>query len=472
MLRQHQHIWGGIFRALDASVVALAWVLAYFLRFYLPVVQVTKGFPSFESYLSLAPLVALLWITLFSTHHLYASRRLLRGLDEMGALLRAHTVGLLLFISLTYMFSDYHYSRGVLLYFGLLAPVLLLTFRLALRLVLRQLRARGYNLRHALLVGSTPTLENLSAKLRQFPEFGVCLLGIVGDVPRLQDSGHKPTPIPGVPLLGSFAQLPECVRLHRPDMVLISLPSDQGKVLDALLGSLEHELVDIRLVPDLHAFLTLGCAVEEFEGIPIVHLNETPLAGWGSIAKRLFDWVGSGCLLLGLSPLLGMLALLIKLSSYGPILYRQERMGLDGRTFLMIKFRSMAVDAERSTGAIWAQAQDSRRTWLGALLRRTSLDELPQLWNVFRGEMSLVGPRPERPVFVEQFRGRIPHYMLRHKVKAGITGWAQINGWRGNTSLDRRIECDLYYIRHWSFGLDLKILLLTLFRGFYHRNAY
>ncbi len=173
-----------------------------------------------------------------------------------------------------------------------------------------------------------------------------------------------------------------------------------------------------------------------------------------------------------LSPLLVLLALLIKVSSPGPILYRQERMGLDGKTFSMLKFRSMAVDAESKSGPVWAKADDTRRTLLGSFLRKTSLDELPQFWNVFKGEMSLVGPRPERPVFVDRFKSEIPHYMLRHKVKAGITGWAQVNGWRGDTSLKHRIEFDLYYIRNWSYFLDIKILWLTLWKGFINRNAY
>jgi exopolysaccharide biosynthesis polyprenyl glycosylphosphotransferase len=196
------------------------------------------------------------------------------------------------------------------------------------------------------------------------------------------------------------------------------------------------------------------------------------LNGWGGYAKRLTDIVVSAIALIILAPVLFVIALAVRLTSKGPIFYGQERMGLDGRTFKMLKFRSMRQDAESSTGAVWAQPGDDRRTPIGAFLRATSLDELPQFWNVLRGDMSLVGPRPERPVFVHQFRKDIPHYMLRHKVKAGITGWAQVNGWRGNTSLDRRIECDLYYIRNWSYGMDWKILFLTLWKGFVNKNAY
>jgi exopolysaccharide biosynthesis polyprenyl glycosylphosphotransferase len=211
--------------------------------------------------------------------------------------------------------------------------------------------------------------------------------------------------------------------------------------------------------------------VEEFDGLPLVNLQDSPLYGWNLVAKRIVDIVLSSVALLITAPVQLVLAAVVRLTSPGPILYRQERMGLDGRTFQMLKFRSMIDDAEDDTGAVWATRDDRRRTSIGAMLRLSSLDELPQLFNVLRGEMSLVGPRPERPVFIEEFRKRIPKYMLRHKVKAGITGWAQVNGWRGDTSLERRIECDLYYIEHWSLPFDLKILWLSLWKGFIHKNA-
>jgi Undecaprenyl-phosphate glucose phosphotransferase len=264
----------------------------------------------------------------------------------------------------------------------------------------------------------------------------------------------------------------ELVRELKVDQVLIALSRQHYADLDEILRTLRDETVDIQLVPDIHEYVTLGCAVEDFDGLPLVNLNDSPLEGWGALAKRFTDMILAAGALFVLSPLLGLLATLIRLTSPGPVFFKQERMGLDGRTFWMLKFRSMRMNAEAETGAVWAQKGDERRTVLGGFLRATSLDELPQFWNVLLGEMSLVGPRPERPVFVQKFRNEIPHYMLRHKVKAGITGWAQINGWRGNTALDRRIECDLYYIRNWSYFLDLKILAVTCWRGFINKNAY
>jgi Undecaprenyl-phosphate glucose phosphotransferase len=309
----------------------------------------------------------------------------------------------------------------------------------------------------------------LVQRLDKFPELGVRVSGVIVHESTYSQGVSK---IARKPVIGAYSEIRSLVHRLQPDQVLIALPRTQYADLDRILESLKDETVDLQLVPDLHEYVTLGCEVEDFDGLPIVNLNDTPLNGWGAIAKRLTDILVASVALVALLPVFLLIAVLVKLTSKGPILYRQERMGLDGRTFHMLKFRSMRVDAEVHTGAVWAQQGDHRRTRMGSFLRATSLDELPQFWNVLRGDMSLVGPRPERPVFVQQFRKEIPHYMLRHKVKAGITGWAQINGWRGNTSLQRRIECDLYYIRNWSYVLDWKILFLTLWKGFINKNAY
>ena len=246
---------------------------------------------------------------------------------------------------------------------------------------------------------------------------------------------------------------------------------DQAR-LGGLLDAVGDEPVTIHVVPDLFRFATLRGGVEEFEGMPFIHLRDSPLHGWSQVTKRAFDVGFSLAVLVGLFPLLAFLAAAVKLTSRGPVLYRQERMGLDGQRFRMLKLRTMRVDAEAGTGPVWAAADDPRRIPFGAFLRRFSLDELPQFVNVLRGEMSVVGPRPERPVFVEQFRRTVPGYMLRHKVKSGVTGWAQVHGLRGNTSLEKRIEYDLEYIERWSLGLDLKIIALTVGRILFERNAY
>jgi putative colanic acid biosynthesis UDP-glucose lipid carrier transferase len=257
------------------------------------------------------------------------------------------------------------------------------------------------------------------------------------------------------------------------DLVYLCLPSWAGIKIEALIDAAATRLAHVCLVPDLFQFeMILNSRVSDIDGLPVIHLiDETPF-DFRRIVKRSADIAFSLVVLLLLSPAFIAIAVAVKLSSPGPVFYRQERMGLNGRTFHMLKFRSMPVDAESNTGAVWARPGETRATAVGAFLRRTSLDELPQFLNVLWGDMSVVGPRPERPVFIEEFKQRVPHYMLRHKVKAGITGWAQVNGWRGNTSIEKRIECDLYYIQHWSLWLDMKIVFLTLFKGFVHENAY
>jgi len=466
MLKRYHQTVGILNRAVDACVIIAAWLGAYWLRFYLPLIEVTKGFPDFSQYAALTPLIVILWQAVFSSARLYQSQRMLRRTHEAFQVLKAHGFAMLLFIALTYLFAEYKYSRGVMIYFGAFGAFALLILRLSVRNILRSMRRKGYNTRNALIIGEGQAIETLIWKLKRFPEIGILVKGVVSP----PDSTEKE--IQGVPVLGFFSQIPEILKQHKPDQVLISLPRRHANELDGILKLLKDETGDIQLVPDIHDYVTLGCAVEDFDGLPIVRLNDSPLDGLGSTVKRLTDFL---LVLMGLtliSPVLAIVAILVKLTSKGPIFYGQERCGLDGRSFQMWKFRSMRVDAETETGAVWAKKDDGRRTPIGAFLRATSLDELPQLWNVLKGDMSLVGPRPERPVFVQQFRGEIPHYMLRHKVKAGITGWAQVNGWRGDTSLEQRIECDLYYIRNWSYSLDLKILWMTLWKGFVNKNAY
>lgn len=466
MLKRYQSFVDGVFRVVDTGVIVCAWLGAYWLRFYVSPIPVTKGFPELATYASLAPLVAVLWMTTFALMRVYEARRMLGAMHEVQLVLKAHGVAMLFFIALTYLFEEYKYSRLVMVYFGGVAAIALVFFRLAVRNTLRALRKHGFNLRHILVLGEGPAAEALLQRLENFPELGLRVDGIV------TQEGSPVESVSGTPVIGHFGQIVELIDKTRADEVLLALPWSQHHEVERLLDLLKDETIDVRLLPDVHAYVTLGCEVEDFDGMPVVRINDSPLIGWGAWAKRATDIVLSSIALVVLSPLLVIIGLLVKLTSQGPILYTQERMGLDGRTFRMLKFRSMRVDAESRTGATWARAEDERRTMLGTILRKTSLDELPQLWNVLCGEMSLVGPRPERPVFVDQFRKEIPHYMLRHKVKAGITGWAQVNGWRGNTSLRRRIECDLYYIQNWSYVLDLKILTLTLWKGFINKNAY
>jgi len=272
--------------------------------------------------------------------------------------------------------------------------------------------------------------------------------------------------------VGQLTDARQLIRDDHVDQLYVALSLSAHEQILQLLRDVSHEVVDIKVVPDLLQYITLGAGVEDLDGVPIVNLSRIPMEGLPAVMKRAFDIVAAGAALLLFAPLFPLIAIAVKLTAPGPVFYRQQRMGLDGRSFGLLKFRSMIVDAERATGPVWASEHDARCTPIGAMLRKLSLDELPQFWNIVRGDMSLVGPRPERPHFVDEFRDHIPHYMHRHRVRAGLTGWAQVHGWRGNTSLDKRIEYDLYYIENWSLALDFKILWMTVTDGTVHEHAY
>src|SRR5262249_15080970 len=344
--------------------------------------------------------------------------------------------------------------------------VLVAATRVAFRMWLESVRRKGLNLKSILLVGAGELGERMVETIDHHRELGFRVIGVLS-----RDLLLPGTTVRGAPVIGTTDDLERVLAEKPVDQVVLALPSEDMPLIKALMERLALHTVDVKIVPDLFQYVTLYGGLEEFGGLPIVSLQGGPLEGWNLVAKRAFDILFSSLALLLVSPLMLLIAVAVKLTSPGPVLYRQERMGMDGAVFPILKFRTMRVDSERS-GPRMATALDDRRTALGAFLRRTSFDELPQLFNVLRGDMSLVGPRPERPVFIEEFKRQIPRYHLRHKVKAGITGWAQINGLRGQTSIQKRIEYDLYYIENWSLLLDLKILVRTALGGFLSRNAY
>jgi Undecaprenyl-phosphate glucose phosphotransferase len=464
VLKAHSRVFEHLTLAIDVVLIGLCWLAAYGLRFYVvgPAL-VTPDIPPFREYLlQLVPIV-IVWGAAFRWFDLYRPRRLGSYVSEWADVAKASTLGVLVLIAIMrFAFRETEYSRVVIVYFWALSIVAVSLWRATFREALRFARRQGMNLRRAVVVGGGgPAVEILSA-LRRRPDIGVRVLGVVGD--KQADAGAS--------WLGRFEELRAILDREQVDLVLIALPHDEYGRLGAILTDIGDDPLAIHLVPDVLSLVSMRGGIEEFEGVPILHLRESPLYGWNRILKRGVDVAVGGVALVVLGPVLLLIALAIKLTSPGPVLLRQERMGLDGRAFSMLKFRTMRADAEADSGPVWATPRDDRRTAVGGVLRRVSLDELPQLLNVLKGDMSLVGPRPERPVFVEAFRHRIPGYMLRHKVKAGMTGWAQINGWRGNTSLEKRIEYDLYYIERWSLAFDLKILVQTIWRGFLSKNAY
>ncbi|MBI4569712.1 MAG: undecaprenyl-phosphate glucose phosphotransferase [Planctomycetes bacterium] len=399
---------------------------------------------------------------------LYQPRRAGRWTGEAWGILRASFTALVVLLAAAFFIREGRYSRLVILLFAGLNPFLLGLSHLAVRQVLRAMRRRDLNVRHALVVGSGRLAQRFAHKVRENRWTGIRIRGFVDDRP--ERAGRV---IAGRwPVLGGVADLPRLIRAEGVEQVYVCLGEARAGDLPRVLGALGEEMVDLVVVPDFTHLVGLRMGLSDFDGLPLVTLQESPLYGWRRFVKRAMDIVAAALMLLLTAPLFLLIALLIKALSPGPVFYRQERMGWGGRTFTIYKFRTMRADAETTTGPVWASAGDPRRHPFGAFLRKTSLDEFPQFYNVLKGDMSIVGPRPERPVFIEQFSKRIPRYMLRHTMKAGITGWAQVRGWRGNTSLKKRIQYDLYYIEHWSLWFDLKIMFLTLFAGFVNRNAY
>ena len=353
---------------------------------------------------------------------------------------------------------------GLWLVSGLLASV---AARVSIRLVLRSLRRRGRNLRHIAIVGAGTLGRRIAERLAEASWAGFRVVGFFDDEPSKHDAQ-----VAGARVLGSADDLLKHIVREGIDQVWIALPLRAESRIRDILDLLQTETVDVRFVPDIYNFTLLHHSMTEIAGLPVINLTESPLQGANAVIKAIEDFVLSSVILVLASPLLLIIALGVKLSSPGAVLYRQERVTWNGERFTMLKFRTMPVDAEAASGPVWADRSQARTTPLGAFLRRTSLDELPQFFNVMRGEMSIVGPRPERPEFVERFKQEVPRYMQKHLVKAGITGWAQVNDFRGNTDLRERIRYDLYYIENWSVWFDLRIIVLTLVHVFRSRHAY
>ncbi len=465
MIRQREQFTRSVQYVADLAVVLAAWLIAYPIRFQLIPLRIPHV-PPFATYAWLGVLGVVVWAMVLRMRPLYQASTADSFQGALWAGLRAHFLAFVVFVLLIVFVAAYKPSRVVLLIFLLLSTAGLVVVRGAVYRWRMTRFQQGEGLTRALIVGTGDVARALRQRIQDHPGAGQAVIGFLAD-----DATEVGQTVAGLPVLGTVEQVQAVVEREAIHLVYVALPLEAHQRLKDVLNNLEDEMVDVKVVPDLLDFVVLQSSAEDFDGLPVISLKQVPLAGWGAVAKRLFDIVFSaGVLVLG-APVFAIIALAIKLNSRGPVFYLQERMGLDGRVFRLYKFRSMRVDAEAETGAVWAKEGDPRRTTVGAFLRRTNLDELPQFYNVLRGEMSIVGPRPERPVFIAQFRTQIPKYMLRHKAKAGLTGWAQVNGWRGDTDLRQRIECDLFYIENWSFWLDLRIIWMTVFSGG-RKNAY
>jgi putative colanic acid biosysnthesis UDP-glucose lipid carrier transferase len=460
LLKPNAPILQWVARLFDPLVLVAVGVIVY--RLYLG----TWNLP--ERYVLALIGLGLLCATLFPFLGLYAPQRGITLFEEIrrlvnGWLLLAATWFAFLFLSK----SGDEFSRVWSTVWIVVGFSSHLALRLSIRVMLRALRRRGYNLRHIVIVGAGKLGQDIAERLGQTPWSGLVVRGFYDDNPDLRGQTVK-----GLPVLGPLDQVVSDLERELVDQLWIALPLHAEDRIRELLVALRAVSVQIRFVPDIFNFTLLHHSFSEIAGLPVINLTDTPLEGVNLALKSVEDFVLSALILLLASPLLAIVAIVVKLSSPGPVFYRQERITWNGQRFTMFKFRTMPVEAEATSGPVWARAGERRATPFGAFLRRTSLDELPQFINVLRGEMSIVGPRPERPEFVARFKHEIPGYMQKHLVKAGITGWAQVNDFRGDTDLHARIQYDLYYIENWSLWFDLRIIALTLVHLVRSRHAY
>ncbi len=465
MLRRYSEVFRTLCAIADLGVIAAAWIAVCVIRFQTELLPTASDPAAFQENLAMGLLTLPIWHLLLRYRGLYEPRRGLSRLEETRRVLEVTSFGTLILTAVSFFWRVGPVSRLVLMLFWGTSSLSLIAFRAGLRYSLGEFRRRGYNQRAVLIVGTGILARAVFERFRDHPETGFNVIGFVGPS-QIGLGGHNP------PHLGSYAELHEIVVSREVDQVMIAL--DRSDDADPI--KLTHELSDttaaIRIVPDLLNLTTLQAGIEDFDGLPVIRLVESPLVGWAEISKRAVDIGIASSALLVLSPVLAAIGIGIRLGSRGPVLFSQQRMSLDGKLFTMHKFRTMVPDAESKTGPVWAKPDDPRRTTLGRWLRKLNFDELPQLWNVVRGDMSIVGPRPERPEFIQDFRKEIPGYMQRHKMKGGLTGWAQVNGCRGNTSITKRLEYDMEYMRRWSLLFDMKIIALTFLRSFRDPNAY
>ena len=445
-----------------------AFLSAYWMKFRSGLLLGHAALP-FSSYLFWGLIYAILSVLIGYYGGLYKPRRRTRLSADIWKLGQVHLLSFVGLLGLLYFAKQIHVSREFLGMFLGLNLTILTVYRFAVKMLLFRFRSLGYNKKYLLILGAGSVGRNFYKNLLQYPELGYEVFGFLDD--NLKE--HPPTGMPMPPILGGLDRLDEVLRKHTIDEVIVALPLAAHGKLAKIIETCDNAGAKTLIIPDYFDLLPARPYFDNFAGIPLINVRDIPLDELGNrMLKRAFDIVFSIFAIIVTSPVMLFAAIGIKLTSPGPVIFKQERMGLDRRTFIMYKFRTMHVSDRKTADTTWTVENDPRRTKFGAFLRRTSIDELPQFFNVLKGDMSVVGPRPERPYFVEQFRDEIPKYMVKHHIRPGITGWAQTNGLRGDTSIRERIRHDLYYLENWSFMFDLKIIMLTILRGFVNRNAY
>ena len=472
MIKDNQQHFNRLQVVMDAVVVIVSYAFAWWLKFSSGFVDKEIGVLSFEFYMRALILIVPLYILLYYAFNLYTPKRVQGRRLEFSNIVLANTIGLLIimagfFLALSYSEQLKNFSRSMFIYFFMINIILEEIERLMIRAFLRSIRKNGYNQKHILLVGYSKAAEQYIDRIKQNPQWGYNIRGI------LDDNIARGTMYKGIKVIGSVGNLSYILPENKLDEIAITLGLEEYYKLEKIVAECEKSGVHTKFIPDYGNIIPTRPYTEDLLGLPVINIRYVPLSNtFNALIKRLTDIIGSIICIIIFSPIMLTSAVLVKMTSKGPLIFKQERVGLHNKPFQMYKFRTMYVQTEEEERKGWTQKNDPRVTSVGRFLRKTSLDEFPQLFNVLKGDMSLVGPRPERPQYVEKFREEIPRYMIKHQVRPGMTGWAQVNGYRGDTSIRKRIEHDLYYIENWTLGLDIKILFLTVFKGFINKNAY
>ncbi len=469
MIRDHQKYFNKLLVLLDAMVIAAAYWFSWFLWLsgYVKENDPGIGILSVETYFAALAAIVPGYLILYNTFDLYSSKRTAKTIYEIFNIIKANTVGLLAVMVVLYAINIPDFSRGMVGVFYGINIVAESLMRKSVRYGLRRMRKKGYNVKHILLVGYSRAGEEYINKIKANPEWGYEVCGILDD--------HVPVGAvyKGVRVTGEIETLQTVLTDNQLDEIGITLSLSDYDRLEAIVKLCEKSGVHTKFIPDYNSVIPSRPYLEDLDGLAVVNIRRVPLNNMANmLMKRLVDIAGALAAIVLCSPFMLTAAIAVKVTSRGPLIFKQERVGLHNKPFQMYKFRSMEVQSDADEKKGWTVKNDPRVTKVGRLLRSTSIDELPQLFNVLKGDMSMIGPRPERPLFVEKFREEIPRYMIKHQVRPGITGWAQVNGYRGDTSIKKRIEYDLYYIENWSMAFDMKILFLTFFRGFINKNAY
>ncbi len=467
MIKENQRILNTIFVIIDAVIIAVSLISAYYIRFNSSLFTVNGDYLRFYFYMKSLLFIIPLYLSIYYLLDLYTSYRVKTIYVEIKRIIKGNLIGILLLLTALFLLKYIDYSRLVLVIFFVNVIVLTSVERICVRALLHTMRRKGYNLKHIVIVGTGKSAAEFIEKVNRLKYLGYNITGIFAD------KDKRGTEFCGFPVIDKIEKLGEYLDIKRIDEVVIALLPEQNEKLSGIINICEKHGIRSMIIPDFNKYTSAYPYIDEIDGLQLIKIRHVPLDNiLKRYIKRLTDIIGSLLAIIIFSPVMFITTVLVKLTSAGPIIFRQKRVGEGGKEFEMYKFRSMIPHSEEVAATKWTEENDPRRTKFGSFIRKLSIDELPQLFNVLKGEMSLVGPRPERPYFVKKFKEKIPKYMVKHQVSPGITGWAQVNGWRGDTSIKKRIEYDIYYVENWTFIFDIKILFMTLYKGFTDENAY